>query len=139
MNKYFMIMALAAMTIGFCSCGGKKEADNLEEDDAYLYEDAYKESTVEMAYNAVQYMIEAAQTENVGDYAISMTDLVAAVDSTSNAEDLANIVSVLDTLAANEANAKFKSSLSATDKANIDAAAAKLDAAIKKAKAKVGK
>lgn len=139
MKKYFVIIALAAMTIGIGSCGGSKEADNLEEDDAYLYDDAYKESPVEMAHNAVQYMIEAAQTDNVGDYAISMTDLIAAVDSAATADDLSGIVSLLDTLAANETNAKFKNSLSADDKADIDATAAKLDAAIKKAKSKVGK
>ncbi len=136
-----MIVALAAMTIGYSSCGSNdgKSADSDSTEVAGVNPGEVSDSPVQDAQEAAEAMLTSAMPESVDDYFLSKQDLIDDIKKVNTAEEAADILSLLWGVEDNEDYKAFASSLSAENKAKNEAMTKEIESIAQKAGASLDK
>lgn len=141
MRKFFMVVALAAMTIGYSSCGGNdgKSADSESVEVSGVNPDSVSATPVQAAQEAAQAMLASAMPESVDDYMLSKQDLIDELKKVKTAEEATDILWLLWDIEENEDHKAFASSLSAEMKAKNEEMTKEIESIAQKAGASLDK
>lgn len=141
MKKFFMVVALAAMTIGYSSCGGSEsktdDSDSTKVEGAM--DDSNPASPVQAAQEAAQGMLASAMPESVDDYFLSKQDFIDELKKVKTAEDATDIIRLLWEVEDNEDYKDFVKTLSAEMKTKNNEMTAEIESLAKKAGASLDK